>query len=121
MANKRRVTRSVSTTDVTRPELAEVGERFWIVLTAALALVLIMLLYRMLFSDTSYAKLDELRQQLADQEQLNATIAEENRRLTIEIEALKKGDIEIETRAREDLGLIKPGETFFHIIEEQNP
>lgn len=119
MSNKRRVSRGVSSKELARPVLAEVGDRFWHVLIAALLLVLLMLIYRLYFSATSFAKLEALEQQLTEQQQVNAAIAEENRRLTIEIEALKKGDIEIETRAREDLGLVKPGETFFHVVEDQ--
>jgi len=71
------------------------------------------LVYRIWFSDTSFNKLKSLELMLAEQKQHNALLVEENRRLAIEIEALKNGTEEIETRAREDLGLVKPDEVFY--------
>ena len=100
------------------PSVTSVGIGFWRVLLAFLLLSMVGLVYRIWFSDTSIDKLDELDSRLTQQKQENAEIAEQNRRLVIEIEALKNGTEEIETRAREDLGLVKADETFYLIVEE---
>jgi len=109
--------RGVSRSETETPELAEVGPGFWWFLLLVLGLVLSLVLYRVYFGSSSYAKIEALEQQLAEQQAYNEAIAEMNRRLAIEIEALKNGDLEIETRAREDLGLVKPGETFYLVTE----
>ena len=99
------------------PKLAEPSQRFWWLLVAALSIALVLVIYRLYFSGTSYAKIDELQERLAEQQALNAAIIETNRKLMIEIDALKSGDFEIETRAREDLGLVMPGEEFYLFVE----
>ena len=49
----------------------------------------------------------------------NEKLSERNQRLMNEIADLKSGGSVLEELAREDLGMIKPGETFFKIIERQ--
>lgn len=119
MSNKRgRATARQSQRPLGEPELANVGAGFWKILCFALSLVLIGVGYRLWFSETSFAKIQMLEARLAAQHAKNAKIAEQNRRLVIEIEALKNGMDEIETRAREDLGLVKADETFYLVIDE---
>ena len=101
------------------PELAVLGSRFWVVVAAVLSLALLLGSFRLFFGSTSYAKIEELRDRLAKQRAVNAQLIEDNRRLTIEIEALKNGNFELETRAREDLGLVKPGETFYLVVDDE--
>jgi len=38
-------------------------------------------------------------------------------RLSAEVEDLKHGEEAIEERARSELGLLKPGETFYQVVE----
>jgi cell division protein FtsB len=40
-----------------------------------------------------------------------------NETLSAEVDDLKHGDEAIEERARSELGLIKPGETFYQVVE----
>ena len=49
----------------------------------------------------------------------NAELRERNQRLKNEIADLKSGGSVLEELAREDLGMVKPGETFFRVIEKQ--
>lgn len=49
----------------------------------------------------------------------NEKLRARNQRLIDELAGLKSGNNMIEELAREDLGLVKPGETFFKIIENQ--
>lgn len=57
----------------------------------------------------------KLKQVIASQEAKNAELTERNRVLAAEVNDLKNGNIAVEERARLDLGLIKPGETFIQM------
>ena len=48
----------------------------------------------------------------------NQQLRERNQALEAEVQDLKQGLGAIEERAREELGMIKEGETFYQIIEE---
>jgi cell division protein FtsB len=57
----------------------------------------------------------EVRSQQQRQTQLQAR----NQQIFEEIDALKEGTLAIEQRARSELGMIKEGETFYVLIEQQ--
>ena len=88
-------------------------------ITVILFVLLILLQYRLWFGKNSvsdYVALkDELSRQQADNEKLN----QRNKLLYIDTDDLKSGTEAIEERARNELGMIKRGETFFHIIHKQ--
>ena len=58
-----------------------------------------------------------LEKQLAEQKQENLKLRERNEKLSAEVQDLKNGREAIEERARSELGLIKPGEVFYHVVE----
>ncbi|WP_440223221.1 cell division protein FtsB [Dokdonella sp. MW10] len=60
-------------------------------------------------------RLLELR--VADQKAENDKLKLRNDALSAEVEDLKHGDEAIEERARSELGLVKPGETFYQVVE----
>jgi len=60
-----------------------------------------------------------LEKQLAEQRAENLKLKERNEKLAAEVEDLKNGKEAIEERARSELGLVKPGETFYHVVEPQ--
>lgn len=60
---------------------------------------------------------EALRVRVAEQEAENARLAERNEALAAEVEDLRAGKAALEERARAELGLIKPGETFYRVIE----
>lgn len=62
-----------------------------------------------------------LEKQLAEQRAENLKLKERNEKLAAEVEDLKSGKEAIEERARSELGLVKPGETFYHVVEPQAP
>lgn len=84
--------------------------------TLFLLLCLGMLQYRLWFGKNSIP--DYLRQQsdVVQQEQQNAKLRQRNNLLRADIQDLKIGLEAIEERARNELGLIKPGETFYRIL-----
>ena len=90
------------------------------VITALLFVFLLLLQYRLWFGKNSvpdYLSLkDELSRQVADNEKLK----QRNKVLYADTDDLKLGVEAIEERARNELGMIKDGETFFRIIPQQD-
>jgi cell division protein FtsB len=58
-----------------------------------------------------------LRDRVAEQKIENQKLKQRNEALSAEVEDLKNGKEAIEERARSELGLIRPGETFYHVVE----
>lgn len=58
-----------------------------------------------------------LEQRLAEQKQENQKLKQRNEALSAEVQDLKTGKDAIEERARSELGLIKPGEIFYQVVE----
>lgn len=89
------------------------------ILIAVLILIFIGLQYRLWIGDGSFADMDRLEQQVSIQESENTELEERNDALLLEVEELQTGMDAIEEHARNELGLIREGETFFLIIEEE--
>ncbi|KHN50481.1 cell division protein FtsB [Pectobacterium fontis] len=51
----------------------------------------------------------------------NAKLKDRNEQLFAEIDDLNGGQEAIEERARNELGMIKPGESFYRLVPESNP
>jgi cell division protein FtsB len=79
----------------------------------ALLLVLGLLQARLWFSEDGFRGVAQLRGQLAAQRAENRDMAERNRRLEAEVADLRQGFSALEERARSDLGLIGPNESFY--------
>ncbi len=87
-------------------------------LAATLLIVLVLLQYRLWFSDGGMREVTQLRAEITAQRQENDTLRERNRTLAAEVQDLKKGTVAIEERARTDLGMIGKGETFYQVVKE---
>jgi cell division protein FtsB len=85
-------------------------------LAAALAVVLILLQYRIWVSDNGVRQVERLRQAVAAQQAEDAQLAERNRQLAAEVRDLKTGMDALEERARSDLGMIGRNETFYQVV-----
>lgn len=85
-------------------------------ITFALALMLVLLQYRLWFGKNSVPDYVALRQQVAQQLEANAKLKQRNKLLYADIDDLKSGLEAVEERARNELGMIKQNETFFRII-----
>lgn len=84
-----------------------------------LTVVLLLLQYRLWFSHDGLPSVMHLYRSVVLQEQRNIILEERNQVLAAEVQDLKSGLDAIEERARSELGMIKQGETFIQIIEEQ--
>jgi cell division protein FtsB len=60
-----------------------------------------------------------LRQQVEQQAHENEGLKQRNAALAAEVEDLKSGEAAVEERARSELGMIKPGETFYRVVEPE--
>jgi len=85
-----------------------------------LLFLLVLVQYRLWIGDNSLAERERFRQEIAQQQLEIERLQARNDVVAREVEALKNGLEEIEARAREELGLIKDGETFYLIIDEQD-
>jgi len=83
-----------------------------------LVVLLVLLQYKLWVGDGSFAEVWDLYQQVEIQREENQQLHERNEALEAEVQDLKQGLGAIEERAREELGMIKEGETFYQIIEE---
>ena len=82
-----------------------------------LALLLGWLQYRLWFSEGSWGEVTGLQNQVAHQKRDNEGLRERNNALAAEVEDLKSGEEAVEERARSELGMIKPGEKFYRVVE----
>ena len=82
-----------------------------------LVLLLVYLQYRLWFGDGSLQEVWQLHREVEAQREENLRLRERNDALDAEVLDLQQGLDAIEERAREDLGMIKEGETFYQIVE----
>jgi cell division protein FtsB len=82
-----------------------------------LALLFGWLQYRLWFSEGSWGEVTSLQNQVAHQKRDNKGLQERNNALAAEVEDLKSGEEAVEERARSELGMIKPGEKFYRVVE----
>lgn len=87
----------------------------WLILI--LLILLAGLQYRLWVSEGSLADVVRLQEEIRVQELENTRLRERNRVLATEVKDLKSGMDAVEALAREDLGMIKPGETFFMVVD----
>ncbi|MGD8620001.1 MAG: cell division protein FtsB [Gammaproteobacteria bacterium] len=82
-----------------------------------LLLVLVYLQYRLWFGDGSLQEVWELHREVEAQREENLQLRERNAALEAEVRDLQQGLDAIEEHAREDLGMVKEGETFYQLVE----
>ncbi|MCY7294279.1 cell division protein FtsB [Alteromonas sp. a30] len=84
-----------------------------------LLVCLSLLQYRLWFGKHSIPDYLLQEKEVAKQELQNAKLRQRNSLLRADIHDLKIGLEAIEERARNELGLIKPGETFYRILPSE--
>ncbi|MCW8808495.1 MAG: cell division protein FtsB [Rhodanobacter sp.] len=83
-----------------------------------LVLILIGLQLKLWSGSGSMHEVDALRVAVKKQGEENAGLQQRNQSLGADVLDLKHGDQAVEARARTELGLIKPGETFYQVVEQ---
>ena len=95
--------------------MGNLARRWWPIL--ALLLILFALQARLWLGEGGWPAAKELQQTVSDQRAENARLQQRNDALSAEVEDLKSGETAVEERARSELGMIKPGETFYRVVE----
>jgi cell division protein FtsB len=91
------------------------ARRWWPVL--ALLLILAALQAKLWMGAGGLPDARALRQDVTLQRAENKKLQERNDALSAEVEDLKSGEAAVEERARSELGMVKPGETFYRVVE----
>lgn len=88
----------------------------WVLL--GLLLLLGWLQYRLWFGIGNAGEVTALAAQVESQRRENGGLGERNAALAAEVRDLKEGVAAVEERARSELGMIKPGEVFYRVVED---
>ena len=86
----------------------------WVALI--LLLILIGLQFELWSSHGGMAEVTSLRAAVKKQQDENDKLTQRNQALAADVNDLKHGEQAVEARARGELGLIKPGETFYQVV-----
>ncbi len=81
--------------------------------------LLVSLQYKLWFGHNGVRDYTRLRTAVAGHTEANHELQKRNKLLKADIEDLKLGLEGVEERARNELGMIKPGETFYRILPAQ--
>ncbi len=87
------------------------------IIIAIIILLIIHFQYRIWIGDGSVAQIDAYQQRLDELKKQAEEKRQRNEALYAEVLDLRKGQEAIEERARDELGMIKEDETFFHVLE----
>jgi cell division protein FtsB len=87
-------------------------------LLVGLLLLLGVLQYRLWIAEGSLAEKHRLEQQVEEQIRVNDELQARNAVLEREVLELQTGTRGVEERAREQLGLVREGETYYQIVED---
>ena len=86
-----------------------------------LALLTGWLQYRLWYGPGNSGQVQALQSQVDAQKRENEGLQQRNDALTAEVLDLKDGESAIEERARSELGMIRPGEKFYRVVEQSSP
>ena len=76
--------------------------------------------YRLWLGDGGGNRGVEVLQERVDgQQRQNEGLQQRNDALAAEVADLKSGEAALEERARSELGMIKPGETFYRVVDDE--
>lgn len=74
--------------------------------------------YKLWFEQGGISEVWHLRQAIAKQTAENEIFVQENTVLANEVRDLKNGTAAVEAHARNDLGMTKPGEAYYQIVQK---
>ncbi|MDH7452006.1 cell division protein FtsB [Luteimonas composti] len=87
-------------------------------LLLALVALLGLLQYRLWFGNGGRQAVEVLDARVQEQGRQNEGLGQRNAALAAEVADLKSGEAAIEERARNELGMIRPGETFYRVVDD---
>jgi len=87
------------------------------VLPVLLLVLLIFLQYRLWFQPGGMLEMVQLKKQLAVEQAQNEKLKLRNQQVLLQVQHLQKNQDAVELRARQELGMIKKGETFYQVVK----
>lgn len=91
--------------------------RFRKILILIFVILIVVLQYKIWFSQGGIARFWHLKQMTALQKKQSEALKKHNEVLQYDIDALKQGNA-VEEHARNDLGMIRRGEIFYRIVKQ---
>jgi cell division protein FtsB len=82
-----------------------------------LLILLIFLQYRLWFEADGIFDMLHLRKQLTHEQLQNEKLKKRNQTLLLQVQHLQQNQDAIESRARQELGMIKKDETFYQVVK----
>jgi cell division protein FtsB len=92
-----------------------------LILLVLLAISLAALQVHLWLGEGGRRAVDALEAQVAGLERENGGLRQRNDALAAEVEDLKSGEAAVEERARSELGMIRPGEVFYRVVDREAP
>ena len=89
------------------------------IIAVILGLLFFVLQYDLWLGEGSLATVWRLQKDITEQTKENEKINQRNKSLLAEVNDLKKGNAAIEERARNELGMIKDGETYIQVVDDK--
>ncbi len=81
-----------------------------------LLLLILVLGYDLILGKGGLLRLKDLDRQMEVQKNTNLTLEQRNAALSAEVKDLRSGSGALEERARVDLGMVRPGETWYRYV-----
>lgn len=81
-----------------------------------LIFILLFLQYRLWIEPGGVIDMARLKKRLVNEEQQNDQLRKRNQELITQVKYLQKNPNAIESRARQELGMIKKGEKFYQVV-----
>lgn len=100
------------------PNSGTESRRVWVAI-GVLVLLLCALQFRLWSGEASFAEVAQLSDRLEQRRAEIALLEEQNGALEAEVRMLKSGPESMEGRARNELGMIRRGETLFLVVPQQ--
>jgi cell division protein FtsB len=85
---------------------------------AVLAALFLALQYKLWFQTGGISEVWKLKQKIVVQTHENTVVTKSNAVLAAEVQDLKTGQAAVEEHARNDLGMVKPGEVFYQVVDK---
>ena len=86
------------------------------ILIGVLVLSLLILQWKIWIGDHGESAVMDMQTSVGQQRHENEGLRQRNSSLAAEVDDLKSGEAAVEERARNELGMIKPGETFYRVV-----
>jgi cell division protein FtsB len=88
------------------------------ILPILLITLIIFIQYRLWFDTSGIFAMQQLKKQLASRSTENDQLKQRNDDLVQQIQSLQSNQDAIESRARQELGMIKKGEIFYQLVDK---